>query len=766
MNKFKRILSLLLAVVMCLSLFSVLAFADETETEDAATTDTSSETATTGGEVKPELFESSDNYALPASFTKVSENKNLAFYLDYSSGEYALYNKKNSTYLFSNPQDRAVDTVANTETSKYADSQMSVTYITSTFSVAEAYSGDASIITETYGDSQIISYFFDSESTSFIIPIMFTLKDEYLEVEVLIDSINEMGESRVQTISLMYSFGAGNPQDDGYVLLPDGMGSLMPFNETYQNVSVYNGYVYAKDPTADVSLTAYSYGVDLTETIHLPVYGIKKNNGGYVAIITQSEANVSLKAYCAGMLNSYNFVYPTINIRDSQTRRTGSGNSGAGVYYSDVLPQNLVMRVYPLSGNNANYVGMANIYREYLTNEAGLEPLAEDTETAMNVSVIGAYKRTKHFLGIPYTGVDTMTTFEQTEEILTDLTDLGVDNMICGMIGWNDGGLEDAVSTSFDPEASLGGEQGAKNLLATAEELDIPLAFDVDLVNFFKPTGSYTKYDSTVYGLDMSPVAMFPFIVSLNRTDRNREEHYLFHPASMLSIASSFVQSASGFGIENFSFNTIGEEPYAAYNTDNTYTRDKTADAITTLFNNVSEQTDGIITTTGGNAYSFPAVNNVIEAPLYSSELYYATTEVPFYYIALRGLVRLSGPAFNLNSETTDLILRSAQYGVGLYVVLSYESSSNLKDTSYNYYYSTQYSLWKDDIVNAYDRLSVVYDAVGTSAITDYTIVSEDLKITTFANGAKVYVNYGETDVTYKGVKIAAEDFTVVGGDK
>ena len=765
MNKFKRILSLLLAVMVCLSLFSVLAFADETETTDAESTDTSSETIVSG-EVKPELFKNSDNYEIPASFTKVSENKNLTFYLDYSSGEYALYNKKDSTCLFSNPQDRAVDTVANTETSKYADSQMSVTYITSTFSISEKFSGEASIITETYGESQIISYFFDSESTSFIIPIMFTLKDDYLEVEVLIDSINEMGDSRIQTISLMYAFGAGNPQDDGYVLLPDGMGSLMTFNKSYQNVSVYKGYVYAEDPTADVSLTAYSYGVDLTETIHLPVYGVKKNNSGYVAIITQSEANVSLKAYCAGMLNSYNFVYPTINIRDSQTRRTGSGSSGAGVYYSDELPQNFVMRVYPLSGDDADYIGMANVYREYLIDEVGLEPMAEDTETSMNVTMIGAYKRTQHFLGIPYTGVDTMTTFKQAEEILKDLTDSGVDSMICGMIGWSDGGLEDAVSTSFNPESSLGGEKGAKGLLATAKELDIPLTFDVDLVNFYQSTGSYTKYDSTVYGLDMSPVAIFPFIVSLNRTDRNREEHYLFHPASMLSIATSFVQSASGYGIENFSFSTVGEELYAAYNTNDTYTRDKTANAITTLFSNVAEQVDGIITTAGGNAYAFPAVNNVIEAPLYSSELYYATTDVPFYHMALRGLVRLSGPAFNLSSETTDLILRSAQYGVGLYVVLSYESSSNLKDTSYNYYYSTQYSLWKDDIIDAYDRLKVVYDAVGTSIITDYTIVSENLKITTFSNGAKVYVNYGESDVTYNGIKIAAEDFTVVGGDK
>ena len=290
--------------------------------------------------------------------------------------------------------------------------------------------------------------------------------------------------------------------------------------------------------------------------------------------------------------------------------------------------------------------------------------------------------------------------------------------------------------------------------------------FDVDLVNFFKSSGNYTKFNATVYGLDLSPVAMFPFIVSLNRVDRDREAHYLFHPTAMLDIANRFVQNASGNGIENYSFASIGVEPYPAYNTDDVYTRDEFTVAMTDIFNNVAEQTDGYITTSGGNAYAFPAANNVIEAPIYSSQLYFAKEDVPFYHIVLRGLVNLTGPALNLSAETDDVILRSAQFGVGLYAVLSYESSSNLKDTTYNYYYSTEYALLGEDVAEAYSRLKVVYEAVDAASIADYQVVSEDLKVTTFTNGVKVYVNYSDSDMTYDGVKIAATDFTVVGGDK
>lgn len=770
MKKFNRLLALLLAVLLCLSMFSAVAFAADEEEDDAPTSDaTDSSESETGGikqKVDPSRFNPSSTQTIPASFLKVSENKNLALYLDNITGEYALHDKRNNTTMFSNPLDRKQDNVANSETERLASAHLGVTFITASYKSIDVTSLDAKIITEKYGDSQIISYFFDSDTTFFIIPVMLTLKEEYLEVELLIDCINEMSDSRILSISLMQMFGAGNPKDTGYILLPDGMGSLMKFNEPHSNIDVYNGWIYGEDPTAKAAINEYNYGRDLTEGVRLPIYGIKKNDSAFLAVIDQCEANVMLKAYCAGMLNSYNFIYPTITIRNSQTRRTSTGTTGAGVYYSDELPENFVMRIYPLVGDKANYIGMANKYREYLINDIGMTPIAEDAGTPMNVTMIGAYKRTKHFLGFPYTGVDTMTTFEQSGEILKDMTDKGVDNLICGMLGWNAGGLESAVSTTFNPEKQLGGKKGAAALMDTADSLNIPLMFDVDLVHYYTASGNYKKFNSTVYGLDLAPTAMFPFILSVNRVDKKREPHFLFHPTAMLSIANDFVSDASGVGLTNYSFSSVGSEPYPAFNTEDVSTRDQSTAALTQIFDNVAEQTDGIITTSNGNAYVLPGANNIIDAPLYSSHMYFAEEEVPFYHIALRGLTRISGPAINLSAEKEDLILRSAQFGVGLYAVLSHESSSNLKDTSYNYYYSTEYALLGEEIVDAYKRLDVVYDAIGTSAIVNYQVVSDTLKVTTFANGAKVYVNYSDAEVSYNGIKIAANDFTVVGGDK
>jgi hypothetical protein len=67
-------------------------------------------------------------------------------------------------------------------------------------------------------------------------------------------------------------------------------------------------------------------------------------------------------------------------------------------------------------------------------------------------------------------------------------------------------------------------------------------------------------------------------------------------------------------------------------------------------------------------------------------------------------------------------------------------------------------------MIAVYNRMKPLYDAVGSSTIVNYEVISDDVKITTFSNGVKVYVNYADAEANINGVKIAAKDFTVVGG--
>ena len=78
------------------------------------------------------------------------------------------------------------------------------------------------------------------------------------------------------------------------------------------------------------------------------------------------------------------------------------------------------IRFYPLTGEDANYTGMADVYRDYLINECGMEE--SNNDKAMSVNLIGGTEITKSFLGVPYNTLYATTTVEQADKIISELS--------------------------------------------------------------------------------------------------------------------------------------------------------------------------------------------------------------------------------------------------------------------------------------------------------------------------------------------------------
>ena len=235
----------------------------------------------------------------------------------------------------------------------------------------------------------------------------------------------------------------------------------------------------------------------------------------------------------------------------------------------------------------------------------------------------------------------------------------------------------------------------------------------------------------------------------------------------MYGYAEAFIANATAKNIKSFSFNSIGDTLYCAYNLQDVITRDGSEDAMTSIFKKASEiadETGGIVNTLGGNGYAVAYVDNILEAPTNGSHNNISLQEVPFYQIVFRGYVNLSSSAVNLNSEQDVMLLKLAETGMSMYYILMDAESTSFQDTKFTASYACELDDHYEDMLTNYNRMKPLYEAVGSSSIADYQIVSDDVKITTFDNGAKVYVNYGTEEVTVAGVKIGAKDFTVVGG--
>ena len=770
--KFKRLLSILLTLCLTLSMLSVLAIADETEntTEEAPVEDSTAVDKAENGEViVNEAGMTGDgttgNLEDLAGFALASENKNLAFYINDINGFFAVLNKKTNAIWYSNPLDWEKDQIAKSSNKDQLHSQLVVTYLNASYDTITVASTDAHIVSEHAGDKQIFTYVFSGATRNFSIPVSFELKDDYLDIQILVDDIEENSDARITQITLLPFFGAGGLKDSGYALIPDGSGSLMAFNKTCKNLSQYTGYIYNRDITASSNNSTY---VDLNETVSLPVYGVYKNGAGALVVLTQGEGTSAIKASVSRLFNSYNSVCSHIIIRDTQTRKNSTGTAGDGVYYSEQRSGNLALRIYPLDQEKSTYVGMAEKYREYLENEKGLTKLdsSSSVANALNVDLFCAAKSPMHFLGIPYTGIKELTTFSEVKDIISELKGAKVDNMVITLSGWNKGGLETTATLKFNPESKIGGASGAKDLISFAKEQGAVVAFDNDIQTFYSATSSIKKFQHTAFSLSSTPVTIYPFSKSLNSTVSTGKFHHVIHPEYMVDFTGKFVDEAIKNDVVNFSFKSAGTDPYAAYNKNKISTRDKSTEKMEELFKLVDEKTEGIVSTKVGNSFVLGSVDNIVEVPAYSSYLIMSQTSVPFYQIALRGYINMAPEALNLSSEVTELELKCAESGMSLFYQLMDAESTELLDTNFADYYACSYDDYFKIMTDTYSRMQNVYDAVGVSTISGHEIYNDDVRITTFSNGAKVYVNYGEAEAVVNGVKIPARDYVAVGGGK
>ena len=85
--------------------------------------------------------------------------------------------------------------------------------------------------------------------------------------------------------------------------------------------------------------------------------------------------------------------------------------------------------------------------------------------------------------------------------------------------------------------------------------------------------------------------------------------------------------------------------------------------------------------------------------------------------------------------------------------------------TDYNQLFSSAYSMWKDDIIEAYAVLEEVLAPVQNEAIVSHEKLAKDVYCTAYGNGTRIYVNYNDETVTVDGIEIGALGYKVMGGN-
>lgn len=605
---------------------------------------------------------------------------------------------------------------------------------------------------------------------SFEIPLEYRLNGDAVDVSIPLSEVKENGGGSIFRIQMLRYFGAAGTEEEGYMLVPNGSGSLINFNNGKTGTSPYSEYVYGLDPLS----AEYTVRENTTDT-KLALYGIFRKDSAVFATIEDGASYALLSAYVSGKVNEYNFVYPTFVVRgnDKLSMFGTTGNEAdIPIVETNHYDANMTVKYTMLTEENADYSSAANYYRDRLVREGKLT--AEETtgdDLKFYYDVLGGVGMTKFFLGTQYQGMYAMTTFEEAEDIYTDLYDSGITKQVMNFQGWMNRGYYHDVANKIKIPHALGGKSDlealSSRMAADGNTFYADVAFQK--VTFISKRYSYGNETSRYYGAGY--VAEFGLVnpATLRQTSGlgyEENHYYLISPKFLHRYTDAFVKKIGKYDIGGISLRDLGNELHSDKKRTHIIDREAALDVVTAALGDMKNTGKNILLN-AGNDYAFGYADDMINVPLSSNDYYIIDETVPFYEMLIHGYIDYAGSVINLSDtyEKSDIVLNLVENGAAPHFMFSWENSSDIKTTALNRFYSTFYENWKDDAVAIYNEVNGALKYVTGAAMIKHETLDSGVKAVTYSNGVVIYINTGNSDKTVNGVTVPAKGY-LVGGVK
>jgi len=597
--------------------------------------------------------------------------------------------------------------------------------------------------------------------TAFRIGVEYSLTDTGFEAGLLTDTLVENNSNdKVTSIRLLEGFVGCENGKDGYILLPDGSGCIIPFG-------VKGGLsrtlmLYGEDKAAVPESVSYE------RVAALPVFGMRQGETGFFAEIRQGAEVCSLTVRTQGGENPVNQVFPSFRIREFQVTDIGGPMAIPllNIYAANTLSVSPRVRYHFLAGEDATYTGMARFYRSLLMEEGVLSKLEGDTAPLfLDFNCLVTYE--DDFFGIPFDKKIPLSTLKAILTVCEELKKQGVDNISVRLRGIGNGGLNNRVNRNFNLDRKVGSLAELKHLANWLNTNGGKLSIDADFTYVYSDgiLDGYSQTADTAKHIDKSLVVDNGYnLVTLTYSDKEGYR-YLLSPFTYIINVNSYLRSFSkalnGAPV-SFGWGTAGSSLGGDYDRKRLYDRCMAADKIAGAAQSAAEITGAMVTDIG-NRYLLGFVDEIRNMALTDSSMNIPCIPVPFYPMVVHGCVAYSGRPLNFTSNPKKELLASVESGAGLYFSwITAGDESLLKAGIDDKYYSLNWRDSVDKAVEQYKRLKDFYSAVSGQEITGHRRLTGEVSETTFSNGARAIVNYGKSAYKDGGILVEAEDFLLI----
>ncbi len=580
-----------------------------------------------------------------------------------------------------------------------------------------------------------LTYYFGSYQVG--ITAEFRLEGSGLAVRVPYEDIREDGGFSMVSVDILPFLFSATDKADGFFFYPDGCGAVMEFKdnahykESTRLYSVYGNY--QKQPAL----------LDMFEQeapqVMMPVFGMNRGGSGMLAVIENGAETSRISLNCSNNIIGINYLFANFQYRRAFDDKRVTDRS-IKVYDKDDIKTDYQLRILFMEEENPDYSDMACLWRDYLLEKG----IVARTERAPRVAV-------DLFMSAPEEGLlfdtpRTVTTLSQAEKILADLDEAGVKNIRASVKGWTAGGYG-KTPDHFPISGAVGSGNDLKRLLDTAHGIGAFVSLTVNFLEARSDQGGYSHRNDVVYTGNHSILTNLDETVFMLSADVSKAKF------------DQFLKTASTYSLDGIRFERMGQFVGYNYNARRYTTAAETLNVYRAMLEE-AKAVAGSAETEGGNACLLGAADFFTDVP-YEDFGYQATTaHVPFYQIALHGLVDYAARPGNLSSDLEKEVLRWVEMGFTPFFELTYENTEELMYTNYQSLFSAEYTAWLDRVVRAAKQFTEgPLAGLCGQFITDHERLSETLTKVTYENGTAVYVNYASEPAMADGREIGPKSW-------
>ncbi len=559
----------------------------------------------------------------------------------------------------------------------------------------------------------------------------------------------------INTLTMFPMMGATHMDEEaGYMLIPDGNGALIYFDDKEGRYSTgFSQMIYGSDAgfrdsnTETLLWDRYDIVTDSKEVI-APIFGLANTDTeqAYLAIVEDGDARCTISAHPNGAIINYNRCYATFTLRQIYTQPLNNTSSGTVQQIeSDRTHMDMMVRYILLDGDDADYSGMANAYRDYLLSNKLVQKKL-DTSYNTRVDFLGA-DRESAMLG---TRSVAMTTTDEIEEMYAELQAKGIKSLITVYKGWQSGGLYSLPISKYKADSSIGGTRALTKLIENAEKSYYKIYLYNDALQINAST-NVTTFNA------MKMVNKRTF--SIDTHQQIYDTFYYLMPTKSSSTLQKFVKTYTKKGVDNLALAGISNTLFSYSSKGSYYSRQDSMKTYQKAISSISDDVDLVLEEPA--AYLWQYTDAFLDMPLGDSDYMFVEDEVPFLSMVLKGIIPMYSDYVNFEANKSEFFLKLVESGVYPSFYLTYENSSALIYTNSSDLYSTEFATYADTVVQYDEELRELADLTDGAYMTKHEILESGVRKVTYDNGVLIYVNYNDEDITVDGVTVGAMSYKV-----